>query len=116
MPKEHPDQKVRIVGSWSKGHHAVLPVAGETSVMRFAGEAVMLNEGLARRRRADGRRAAATLQRRRASPPSLARAQPGSLPTTASRSTFRLAKRWRYSAGVIPVCRLNSARKNAASW
>lgn len=47
MPKEHPDQKVRIVGGWSKGNHAVLLVAGETSVMRLAGEAARLNGGAA---------------------------------------------------------------------
>jgi hypothetical protein len=45
MAKEHPERSVRVVQGWSKGGHAVLIVAGESSVTRVSGEAVLVNEG-----------------------------------------------------------------------
>ncbi|HEY8243066.1 MAG: hypothetical protein ACHQJ7_02925 [Vicinamibacteria bacterium] len=45
MAKDHPEKSVRIVQGWSKGNRAVLIVAGETSVVRLAGDAVLVNEG-----------------------------------------------------------------------
>ena len=43
--KEHPEKSVRVVQGWSKGNQAVLILAGEGSVIRLTGEAVMVNEG-----------------------------------------------------------------------
>jgi hypothetical protein len=43
--KVYPDKSVRIVQGWSKGNVAVLLVAGETAIMKLAGEAVLVNEG-----------------------------------------------------------------------
>jgi hypothetical protein len=45
MAKDHPEKSVRIVQGWSKGNRAVLIIAGETSVVRLAGDAVLVNEG-----------------------------------------------------------------------
>jgi len=45
MAKNHPEKSVRVVQGWSKGNQAVLILAGESSVIRMAGEAVMVNEG-----------------------------------------------------------------------
>lgn len=45
MAKEHPEKSVRIVRGWSKGNQAVLLLAGEGSILRLSGEAVLVNEG-----------------------------------------------------------------------
>ena len=45
MAKDHPEKSVRVVQGWSKGNRAVLIVAGETSSIRLAGDAVLVNEG-----------------------------------------------------------------------
>ena len=45
MAKDHPTKSVRVVQGWSKGNRAVLIVAGETSSIRLAGDAVLVNEG-----------------------------------------------------------------------
>jgi len=45
MAKDHPEKSVRIVQGWSKGNQAVLIVAGESSVIRLTGEAVLVNVG-----------------------------------------------------------------------
>jgi hypothetical protein len=45
MAKEHPEKSVQIIKGFSKGNHAILLIAGETSVMKVTGEVVLVNEG-----------------------------------------------------------------------
>jgi hypothetical protein len=45
LAREHPEKSMRIVQGWSRGNHAVLPVAGEGSGVKLAGGAILVNEG-----------------------------------------------------------------------
>lgn len=45
MAKEHPEKSVQITKGFSKGNHAVLLIAGESSVVKLTGEVVLVNEG-----------------------------------------------------------------------
>jgi hypothetical protein len=45
MAKEHPDKSVQITKGFSKGNHAVLLIAGESSGIKLVGEVVLVNEG-----------------------------------------------------------------------
>jgi hypothetical protein len=45
LAKEHPDKALRITQGFSKGNHAVLLIAGESSSVKVTGEVVLVNEG-----------------------------------------------------------------------
>jgi hypothetical protein len=45
LAKDHPDQALRITQGFSKGNHAVLLIAGESSSVKVSGEVVLVNEG-----------------------------------------------------------------------
>jgi hypothetical protein len=45
LAKEHPEKSVQITKGFSKGNHAVLLIAGESSVLKLTGEVVLVNEG-----------------------------------------------------------------------
>jgi hypothetical protein len=45
LAKDHPENSVQITKGFSKGDHAVLLITGESSVMKLAGEVVLVNEG-----------------------------------------------------------------------
>jgi hypothetical protein len=44
MANEHPENSVRIIKGFSKGNRAVLLTAGESSVVKLSGEAILVNE------------------------------------------------------------------------